>query len=91
MLPRALQAAGSVKGRTMTAVEVVYKYEVKPTEIVMRALDNVREVYGIRRIRFDEAERSIRVEYDATRLNEQTVASLLRGCGMNLQERVTLA
>ena len=74
----------------MTAVEVVYKYEMKPTETVMRALDNVREVYGIRRIRFDEAERSVRVEYDATRLNEQTVYSLLRGCGMNLQERVAL-
>lgn len=75
----------------MTAVEVVYKYEMKPTEIVMRALDNVREVYGIRRIRFDESERSVRVEYDATRLNEEMVYSLLRGCGINLQERVTLA
>lgn len=74
----------------MTAVEVAFTYGLKPTEIVMRALDNIREVYGIRRIRLNEAENAIRVEYDATRLNEDTVAALLRRSGMDIRERVAL-
>lgn len=74
----------------MTAVEVVFKYPVPPTESVMRAMDNLREVYGIRRIRFDEKERTVRVEYDATRLNEATVAALLRRTGFDVGEKLQL-
>ncbi len=74
----------------MTAVEIVYKYNLPPTETVMRALDNLREVYGIRRIRFNEPERTIRVEYDATRLNEATVGALLRRTGLDLGEKLQL-
>jgi hypothetical protein len=74
----------------MTAVEVSFNYGMNPTEIVMRALDMVREVYGIRRIRLKETERIICVEYDATRLNEDTVAALLRRSGMDLRDRVAL-
>lgn len=74
----------------MTAIEVVFKYKLSPTEPVMRALDYVREVYGIRRIRFNENERTIRVEYDATRLNEDTVAALLRRSGLDLGEKLQL-
>jgi hypothetical protein len=74
----------------MTAVEVVFKYLFAPTEVVMRAMDNVREVYGIRRIRFDEKENTIRVEYDATRLNDSTVAALLRRTGLELGEKLQL-
>lgn len=75
----------------MTAVEVVFRYKFPPTEIVMRAMDFVREVYGIRRLKFDEKERTIRVEYDATRLNEDTVAALLRRTGLDLGEKLQLA
>ena len=50
----------------------------------------MREVYGIRRLAFDEAARTVRVEFDATRLNEDTVASLLRGAGLDLRERIAL-
>jgi hypothetical protein len=74
----------------MTAVEVVFKYPIPPTEAVMRAMDNLREVYGIRRIRLDEKERTVRVEYDATRLNEATVAALLRRTGFDLGEKLQL-
>ena len=74
----------------MTSVDVVFKYLYPPTENVMRAMDNVREVYGIRRIRFQEAERTIRVEYDATRLNQDTVAALLRRTGLELGEKLQL-
>jgi hypothetical protein len=68
----------------MTSVDVVFKYSYPPTENVMRAMDGVREVYGIRRIRFNDAERTIRVEYDATRMNQDTVAALLRRTGLEL-------
>ena len=74
----------------MTAVEVVFKYPFPPTETAMRAMDNLREVYGIRRIRFDEKEHTVRVEYDATRLNEATVAALLRRTGFDLGEKLQL-
>jgi len=56
----------------------------------MRALDAVRDVYGIRRIVFNEGDKSLRVEYDATRLNADSVAALLRGAGLDLRERLAL-
>lgn len=74
----------------MTAVEVVFRYQFPPTETVMRAVDTLREVYGIRRIRFNEGERTIRVEYDATRMNESTVAALLRRTGLDVGEKLQL-
>jgi hypothetical protein len=74
----------------MTSVDVVFKYLYAPTEGVMRAMDNVREVYGIRRIRFSEAEQTVRVEYDATRLNQDSVAALLRRTGLELGEKLEL-
>jgi hypothetical protein len=74
----------------MTSVDVAFKYLYPPTESIMRAMDNVREVYGIRRIRLNEAERSIRVEYDATRLNQDTVAALLRRTGLELGAKLQL-
>jgi hypothetical protein len=74
----------------MTSVDVVFKYLYAPTESVMRAMDNVREVYGIRRIRFNEADRTVRVEYDATRMNQDTVAALLLRTGLELGDRLQL-
>ena len=74
----------------MTSVDVVFKYLYAPTEGMMRALDNVREVYGIRRIKFNDAERTVRVEYDATRLNQDTVAALLKRTGLELGEKLQL-
>lgn len=74
----------------MTAVDVVYKYGRKPTELEARALNSAREVYGIRKLTFDEKESSVRVEYDSTRLDEPEVANLLRRCGLDLKERVQL-
>lgn len=75
----------------MTAVEVSFHYETPPGERELRALDRVWEVYGIRRIQFNEQERTVRVEYDATRLNEDVVASLLRRAGLDLKESPALS
>jgi copper chaperone CopZ len=62
-----------------------------PTESTMRALDYVREVYGVRGIRFNEAARTVRVEYDATRLNEATIFALLRQTGLEIAGKVALS
>jgi copper chaperone CopZ len=69
----------------MTNVEISYSYGMSPDEAVMRGIDNIREVYGIRRLKFNEPLRSVAVEYDATRLNPETVASLLRRSGLDVK------
>jgi len=72
-------------------MEVLYRYGVAPGEAEMRALDNVREVYGVRGIRFNEKDRSVRVEYDASRFKEPVIAALLRQAGIDIQENMALA
>jgi hypothetical protein len=75
----------------MTAIEVAFKYGKKPGAVELRALDKVREVYGIRRLWFNEPENVIRLEYDRTRLNDDTVAALLRRAGVDIGEKLVLA
>jgi len=72
-------------------MEVAYRYSNPPGEAAMRAIDNMREVYGVRRVRFDEKERIVRVEYDASRFKEPVVANLLRRAGLDVQEKLVLA
>jgi hypothetical protein len=56
----------------------------------MSALGNAREVYGIRRIQLDQQWNTIRVEYDASRLDKQIVAQLLRRAGIEIVEELPL-
>jgi len=72
-------------------MELAYKYGVAPGEAEMRALDNVREVYGIRRLRFDEKQRIVRVEYDGSRMKEPVIAGLLRRAGIDIVEKLALS
>ena len=74
----------------MTAVEVLFRYGMTPGESEMGALAQLSDVYGIRRVQFQEGDRSIRVEYDATRLNESSVEKLLRSAGFDIRERLAL-
>lgn len=74
----------------MTQLEVRFRYGAAPGEAELRALDAVRDVYGIRRVSFDDKERIIRVEYDASRLKEPVVAALLRRAGIDLREKLVL-
>ncbi len=74
----------------MTAVDVCFKYGTPPGELEAQALNSTREVYGIRKITFDEKERTVRVEFDATRFTEKTVENLLRRAGLDLKEKVQL-
>jgi hypothetical protein len=75
----------------MTQMEVAYRYISVPSEAEMRALDQVREVYGIRRITLNEREKIIRVEFDASRMKEPVIAGLLRRAGMDIGEKLVLA
>ncbi len=72
----------------MTNVEVLFRYDRHPTEAAMIALSNMREIYGIRRLTVNEAWQTIRVEYDATRLNAPVVGQLLRRAGISVSEEL---
>lgn len=74
----------------MTLLDVVFKYGMPPGEKQMMALNNAWEVYGVRKIKFDEKEKTIRVEYDASRLNDEEIASILRRAGIDLQGKIQL-
>jgi hypothetical protein len=75
----------------MTYLEAVYRYQNPPGEGELRAIDSVRDVYGIQRMQFNEKERTVRVLYDASRLNSEAVAKLLKQAGIDVQEQLTLA
>ncbi len=75
----------------MTAVEVHFRFGNSPTAGDMRGIGHLRDVYGIRRITLNENERIVKVEYDASRLKENTVAALLRRAGVDLREKLALA
>jgi hypothetical protein len=74
----------------MTQLEVLYRYESHPTEAAMFALGRLSEVYGIRHIKVNETLRTVRVEYDATRLSHPIVFQLLRGAGLDVVEELPL-
>ena len=75
----------------MTYLETVYRYGATPGEREMRAIDGVREVYGVQRITLDEKERTVRVLFDASRLKDDSIAKLLRQAGIDLREKLALA
>jgi hypothetical protein len=68
----------------MTQLDVLYRYGVPPTEMAALAVSKLREVYGVRKVEFNEAEKTIRVEYDATRLSEPVIHQLLRRAGLDI-------
>jgi hypothetical protein len=74
----------------MTQLDVMYRYAAPPSEAVMRSVSRVREVYGIRHMKFDDAAHTVRVEYDATRLSEAVVHQLLQRSGLEIVGRVDL-
>jgi len=75
----------------MTTVDVVFKYGLPPGDKEVQALSDAREVYGIRKVTLDEKNHTVRVEYDATRLNNDSVANLLRNAGLDIEEKIVLA
>jgi hypothetical protein len=72
-----------------TNLDVLYRYELHPTEAAMIALGKARGVYGIRKIVLDEKKKTMRVEFDFTRLNRAVVEQLLRGAGIDIVEEIS--
>jgi hypothetical protein len=70
----------------MTTVEIQFHYAAPPTEQVAMALARISDVYGIRHLRFDQSARTVRIEYDATRLNAAVVTKLVREAGLEIAE-----
>ena len=74
----------------MTQLDVLYRYDAPPSESAMLAMAKVREVYGVRRIAFDEAKKTVLVEFDASRLTEAVIHELLRRAGLDIVERMPM-
>lgn len=74
----------------MTFLDVVFRYGGAPREPELRAINGMREVYGILQVAFSETDHTVRVRYDASRLQQDAVAKLLRTAGIDLQEKLTL-
>ena len=74
----------------MTQLDVLYRYGTPPTERAVLALSKVRDVYGVRRMLFDETARTVRVEYDASRLTGAVIHQLLRRAGLDIVETVSM-
>jgi hypothetical protein len=75
----------------MTTVEILFSYATPPTESMTFALASTREIYGIRSLSFDRVARTLRVEYDATRLNAATVMQFIRQAGLEIAEQLPSA
>jgi hypothetical protein len=88
---RALPNHHSEGFKPMTYLDVVFRYGAVPGENEMRAIDTMREVYGIRRVQFNEKEGTVQVEFDASRLKRDAVAKLLRNAGVDVREIVVRA
>jgi hypothetical protein len=74
----------------MTTVDILFSYTTPPTEQAVSALAGAKDVYGIRRLSFDRAARTLRVEYDATRLTAAAVTNLVRQAGLEIAAELPL-
>ncbi len=70
-------------------MDIQFRYTQHPTEDTMRAVADLYDVYGIRRVRLNQAEKTILVEYDATRLSAVVVFQLLRRAGLAVTEQIS--
>ena len=74
----------------MTTVEILFSYTTQPTEHAVSALAGTKDVYGIRRLSFDRPARTLRVEYDATRLTAAAVTKLVLQAGLEIAAELPL-
>lgn len=75
----------------MTYLEVVFNCGGLPGEAELKAVDAIREVYGIQRVQFNGKQRTVSVLFDASRLKPDAVAKMLRQAGIDVREPVALA
>ena len=74
----------------MTQVDVLYRYDAPPTDSATLAISRMREIYGVRKVEFREMEKTVRVEFDSTRLTEPVIHQFLRRAGLDVTEKVAL-
>jgi hypothetical protein len=74
----------------MTTVEILFSLSTPPAERAVFALAGIKDVYGIRRLSFDRAACTLRVEYDATRLTAAAVTKLVREAGIEIAAELPL-
>jgi hypothetical protein len=75
----------------MTYLDVVFNYGSLPGENELRAIDGMREVYGIQRVRFNEKAKTVLVQFDASRMKTDAVLKLLRQAGIDILEPLAMA
>ena len=73
----------------MTSIDIQFHYSQHPTEDTMRAVAELYDVYGIRRVRLNRTDRTVQVEYDATRLAAANIFQLLRRAGLSVTEQLS--
>lgn len=73
----------------MTQLDVVYRFGTVPSEQALLALCKVRDVYGVRLVELRESDKTVRVEYDASRLSGAVIHQLLRRAGLDIVETVS--
>ena len=74
----------------MTTVEILLSYSTPPSQAAVSALASAKDVYGIRHLSFDHAARTLRIEYDATRLTAASVTKLVRQSGLDIDAELPL-
>lgn len=74
----------------MTQLDVLYRYGIPPTEAAVAAIARLREVYGVRKLELSEAVKTVRIEYDASRLNEPVIHQMLRRAGLDVVETMPM-
>lgn len=84
-----LKTSAIYDGNMTTNIDVQFRYTQHPTEDTMRAVADLYDVYGIRRVRLNQSERTVLVEYDATRLSAPNVFQLLRRAGLSVTEQIS--
>jgi hypothetical protein len=72
-----------------TNLDIQFRYAQHPTEDTMRAVAELYDVYGIRRVRLNQIDRTVLVEYDATRFGGAVVFQLLRRAGLSVTEQIS--
>lgn len=75
----------------MTLLDAAFEYQSWVGEQELRALDHVREVYGIYRLQLVDKDSTIFLTYDASRLTVCDVAVLLRAAGLALRDPAAIA
>jgi hypothetical protein len=75
----------------VTLLIATFRYGRTPGERELESLDDIREVYGIWRLQFHERDKTILMEYDASRLTVDELESLLRNAGIDILGQIATA